>query len=501
METMRGPLLQALKLLMNCGLYTAAASSSSSSSESLLGLKSPCSSKQLAGSACSSSPAAQTIPPSSSSSNSSNGKGAGGSAAIFGGGREGHTSARMGLYGALSSCPLDVVKTRQVRIHLKFGPSAAAAAGVAVAVAGAMIAEGKQQQSVSGTQTSIRAAAAAIRRDYGLLGFWRGSVPLLLRVAPGTGFYFTTLGPMLGTWGTVAPLLQSLPLERITHTSLKFDPSVVPGWYLGLVSGVARGFAVAVFNPISIVKTRMESSLGRGGMLESFVQLLRREPPLNWFRGTLATVCRDMPFSGLFFVVYVHLKGQLGVEADSRERVSFYALQNFACGALAAGTASALTHPFDVLRTRLQLDGVAAAAATAAGGAAAAPSPAEATASAVAAAARAKAAAAAPPAASPPAAARAAASPPATSPAPAGAGAAARAAAGGGVRRGHFAPLRRGLIRGLADLARRDGLGVLWRGLGMRLVKRSLMAALTWTSFEEIKSAASHSPTPRANAA
>lgn len=48
------------------------------------------------------------------------------SAAIFGGGsREGTSSARMGLYGALSSCaaavflqPLDIIKTRQVAVFL-----------------------------------------------------------------------------------------------------------------------------------------------------------------------------------------------------------------------------------------------------------------------------------------------------------------------------------------------------------------------------------------------
>ena len=42
---------------------------------------------------------------------------------------------------------------------------------------------------------------------------------------------------------------------------VQLDPNVVPAWYLGFISGVARGAAVAIFNPISIVKTRMESSL------------------------------------------------------------------------------------------------------------------------------------------------------------------------------------------------------------------------------------------------
>ncbi|CDI81755.1 mitochondrial carrier domain-containing protein, putative [Eimeria praecox] len=293
----------------------------------------------------------------------------------------------------------------------------------------------EQQQCLSGIQPSIRAAASSIYKEYGALGFWRGSFATILRVAPGTGIYFAALGPMMGTWGAVAPLLKALPLERLTNTPVELDRNVVPAWYLGVISGVARGAAVAIFNPISIVKTRMESSLGPGGMMQAFIQLLRNERPLDWFRGTMATICRDFPFSGLFFVVYVNLKSHMGVEADSRERVSYYALQNFGCGAVAAATASAITHPFDVLRTRLQLDGVATAVTM-----------------------------------------------PST---------AVNSSIQGNHRQG---TPQRGLLRRVAQLARDEGPGVLWRGLGMRLLKRSLMAALTWTSFEEIKSAISSRP-------
>ncbi|XP_026193785.1 mitochondrial glycine transporter [Cyclospora cayetanensis] len=335
------------------------------------------------------------------------------SAAIFGGGTSGSSSSTlMGIYGALSSCaaavalqPLDVIKTRQ------------------------------QQQGATGVKVCIRTAAGAIHRQYGLLGFWRGSIATVLRVAPGTGLYFSALGPMMGTWGTVAPLLRCLPLDRLMETSSKLDPNVVPAWYLGVISGVARGAAVVLFNPISIVKTRMESSLGSGSMMQSFWHLLRHEPPLNWCRGSLATIFRDVPFSGLFFVVYVHLKGYLGVEADSRENVNFYALQNFACGAAAAATASAITHPFDVLRTRLQLDAVAASL---------------------------------------------------------------NGSTASGSNSGPSAIRHQGIMTRVAELARTEGPSVLWRGLGIRLLKRSLMAALTWTSFEEIKTAASGSLAPAA---
>lgn len=167
--------------------------------------------------------------------------------------------------------------------------------------------------------------------------------------------------------------------------------------------------------------------------MQGFARLLRSEPPLTWFRGAFATICRDMPFSSLFFVIFVYLKNHLGVNAESRDSVSFYALRNFACGAAAAATASTITHPFDVLRTRLQLEGVAGALGFSTGSNSASSSN------------------------------------------------------------------PRGLLGRATQLARAEGFGVLGSGLGMRLLKRSLMAALTWTSFEEIRTAISTPLTRRSD--
>lgn len=39
--------------------------------------------------------------------------------------------------------------------------------------------------------------------------------------ARGSGIYFAALGPMMSTWEGVAPLLKTLPLERLTDTPLE----------------------------------------------------------------------------------------------------------------------------------------------------------------------------------------------------------------------------------------------------------------------------------------
>lgn len=149
-------------------------------------------------------------------------------------------------------------------------------------------------------------------------------------------------------------------------------------------------------------------------MTRLLVELLKEGKPSLYFRGAFATLCRDVPFSGIFIGLYSCLKGKaLERTAQSEEECpSLNALHNFACGAVAAATASVVTHPFDVIRTRLQL-----------------------------------------------------------------------------ARHAEGWPQGEGLFRGAARLCREEGSMVLFRGLGMRLVKRSLMAAMTWSWFDELKKA------------
>ena len=70
------------------------------------------------------------------------------------------------------------------------------------------------------------------------------------------------------------------------------------------------------------------------------------------YRGTLATLARDVPFSVLFFPGYANIKKLL---ADERGENSIGSLlvTGLLAGALAAGAVT----PSDVIKTRLQLAG------------------------------------------------------------------------------------------------------------------------------------------------
>ncbi|PHJ22369.1 solute carrier family member 38 [Cystoisospora suis] len=174
-----------------------------------------------------------------------------------------------GVAGALSgiACatilqPLDVIKTQQ------------------------------QQQQAPGTRHNPPSVGQICKRIYtmwGWRGFWRGLWPCLLRVGPGVGIYFYSLDFLTGSWKFVAAAAKkanavsrleepslvpsdghngsaqgsdreagSLPLSNAVQKAE--EETKAPPWYNAVVSAVARGVAVLVFNPISVIKTRVESS-------------------------------------------------------------------------------------------------------------------------------------------------------------------------------------------------------------------------------------------------
>ncbi|CBZ49531.1 putative mitochondrial carrier domain-containing protein [Neospora caninum Liverpool] len=396
----------------------------------------------------------------------------------------------------------------------------------------------RQQQPVSAGvrgRPSVTEVCRRIHSMWGFRGFFRGLWPCLIRVGPGTGVYFYSLDMLTGTWASFSAVsrkaAQAAPWRPASGLSVHAEKSEEPGnaaaadasrwglrgecalettaalvhaaaeetagrgvllegeeerkvsgeiegdlqspmqgdsekappWYNAVVSAAARGVAVVFFNPITVVKSRVESSwmTSRSSppVRTLILEMWRTEGPASLLRGAWLTVLRDVPFSGIFFGMYTWLRTQVGMDGP-REDISHFALKNFCCGASAAALASAVTHPFDVVRTRIQLYGLYVAQRNTHGAGFAAP----------------------------------AGSRPVSVP-PQKCGSenlrgqagpeSATATRGGGARDAKGVDLTmRKMVR---QMIREEGLLVLWRGLGARLAKRSLMSAMTWTSFEELR--------------
>jgi len=84
----------------------------------------------------------------------------------------------------------------------------------------------------------------------------------------------------------------------------------------------------------------------------------------GFFSGFGATAIRDAPYAGLYVLFYEQLKKRLSIlsqrvlvpgKPDVGMKGSTSASINFGSGVIAAGAATAITNPFDSIKTRIQL--------------------------------------------------------------------------------------------------------------------------------------------------
>jgi solute carrier family 25 (mitochondrial aspartate/glutamate transporter), member 12/13 len=71
------------------------------------------------------------------------------------------------------------------------------------------------------------------------------------------------------------------------------------------------------------------------------------------YKGATACLSRDIPFSAIYFPAYAHLKSDLFGESSTKK---LGVLQLLTAGAIAGMPAAYLTTPFDVIKTRLQVE-------------------------------------------------------------------------------------------------------------------------------------------------
>ena len=155
-----------------------------------------------------------------------------------------------------------------------------------------------------------------------------------------------------------------------SHNDQMYSSSSLPklsNWANLTTGAMARVGAGMVMMPITVIKVRYESSLySYHGIWSAGTAIWRHEGVKGFFVGFGATAIRDAPYAGLYVLFYEQLKQRLGqIRAfamltrdsnwsdgmKSRNSVPI----NFVSGVLAAGLATAITNPFDAIKTRLQL--------------------------------------------------------------------------------------------------------------------------------------------------
>lgn len=116
--------------------------------------------------------------------------------------------------------------------------------------------------------------------------------------------------------------------------------------------------------PVTVLKVRYESDYYAYRSLAGATKdIVRTEGVRGLFAGFGATAVRDAPYAGLYVALYEQLKRTFGRLQSSASLKNTNGTNtspssttiNFASGAVAAGLATALTNPFDAVKTRIQL--------------------------------------------------------------------------------------------------------------------------------------------------
>lgn len=192
------------------------------------------------------------------------------------------------------------------------------------------VAAGTTTGSLTHVTPNIRSVSMAIVRQHGVLGFWKGTTPSLLRVVPAAG---THLSILRAAEALYADTYGPQPMGPVAAL---------------FVAGGSRSVVAAVFQPFGLIKTRMESAIFAhySNPVMALRAVVHKEGLRGLFRGLVPTVLRDAPFSGIYYSVYSSLKAQYD---DGT------ATTRFALGTVAGAGATVVTQPIDVIRTRAQL--------------------------------------------------------------------------------------------------------------------------------------------------
>uniref|UniRef100_A0A672MB30 Solute carrier family 25 member 29 n=1 Tax=Sinocyclocheilus grahami TaxID=75366 RepID=A0A672MB30_SINGR len=180
-----------------------------------------------------------------------------------------------------------------------------------------------------------------IHRKEGVRGINRGMVTTVIRETPGFGIYFLAYDTLTRALGCDADADYIIPKLLLA----------------GGMSGMASWISTY---PVDVIKSRLQADgVGGANRYDGIVDCVRQ----SWRvcrginRGMVTTVIRETPGFGIYFLAYDTLTRALGCDADAD-----YIIPKLLLAGGMSGMASWIsTYPVDVIKSRLQADGVGGA--------------------------------------------------------------------------------------------------------------------------------------------
>ncbi|KAL0038343.1 hypothetical protein WJX77_002827 [Trebouxia sp. C0004] len=177
-----------------------------------------------------------------------------------------------------------------------------------------------------------RAVAAVIKRE-GIAGLYGGVGVTTWAAGPAHALYFATY--------------------ELAKDALGGNE----GGHHPMATAVAGSMATVVndgvMTPSDVVKQRLQvANSPYRGMTDCILRVSREEGISAFFKSYRTTLVMNVPFTAVHFATYESCKKLLAMEEDESLAVQL------AAGGMAGGVSAALTTPLDVVKTRLQLEGV-----------------------------------------------------------------------------------------------------------------------------------------------
>ncbi|CAA0830860.1 Mitochondrial carrier protein MTM1 [Striga hermonthica] len=196
-----------------------------------------------------------------------------------------------------------------------------------------------------------------IVRQEGLSALWRGTNASLALAVPTVGIYLPCY---------------DIFCHQLEDFSARNAPGLTP--YAPLVAGsLARSLACISCYPIELARTRMQAfKHGCGnksppGVLRTLIDIISQVKSTTsssnsstsfriLWTGLGAQLARDVPFSAICWATLEPVRRRLlGLVGDEANAVSVFSA-NFSAGFVAGSLAAATTCPFDVVKTRRQIE-------------------------------------------------------------------------------------------------------------------------------------------------
>lgn len=163
----------------------------------------------------------------------------------------------------------------------------------------------------------------------GIQGLYRGSIPAILGQFSSHGLRTGIFEASKLVLINVAPTLPEIQVQSMAS----FCSTVL-------------GTAVRI--PCEVLKQRLQAGIFNN-VGEAIVGTMRKDGPKGFFRGTGATLCREVPF----YVAGMCLYAEAKKGAQHVLKRDLEAWETVAVGALSGGLAAIVTTPFDVMKTRM----------------------------------------------------------------------------------------------------------------------------------------------------